>query len=441
MIVKAVQELEGALGDGSPGASARVADYCEGIYREAFREHVLSAGRRLDGRTATDIRPLASEVGILPRTHGSALFSRGETQALAVTTLGTSADEQRMELLEGEVFKRFMLHYNFPPFSVGEVRGLRSPGRREIGHGVLAERAISGVVPPKEVFPYTIRVVSDILSSNGSSSMASVCAGVLSLMDAGVPIAAPVAGIAMGLIKGKDESLVLTDIAGEEDHFGDMDFKVARCRDGIRALQMDIKVPGITRDVVEAALGQARQACLEILDHMAGTIAAPRGDLSRYAPRIIAIQIKPERIRDIIGPGGRTIRDIIDRTGVRIDIEDSGRVQIASADPERAQRAIGLIESLTQEAEVGKVYQGIVKRITSYGAFVEIFPGTDGLVHISQLAHERVNSVSDILSEGDEVWVKIIDVDPQGRIKLSRKEALDEQQHKDRSGDERRQGA
>lgn len=420
-----IQEIKEAVAAENAELASAVGHYCEEIYKRAVRRRICDSGRRLDGRTPVDIRPLSSRVGILPRTHGSALFTRGETQALVVTTLGTSGDEQRMELLEGEISKRFMLHYNFPPFCVGEVRPLRSPGRREIGHGVLAERALASVIPPVEEFPYTIRVVSDILSSNGSSSMATVCGATLSLMDAGVPISTPVAGIAMGLLKEGETIRILTDIAGEEDHYGDMDLKVARCRDGIRAIQMDIKIPGITKEILGAALSQAREACLELLDHMEGVIAAPRKDLSVYAPRIVTIQIKPERIKDVIGPGGRTIREIIEKTGVRIDIEDSGKVNIASTDRESAQQAIRLIESLTQEAEVGKIYQGVVKKITNYGAFVEIFPGMDGLIHISQLAKERVENVSDILSEGDEVWVKIIEVDRQGRIKLSRREALE----------------
>jgi len=420
-----IQEIKDALAAENAEQAAAVGHYCEEIYKRAVRRRICESGRRLDGRKPAEIRPLSSRVGILPRTHGSALFTRGETQALVVTTLGTSGDEQRMELLEGEISKRFMLHYNFPPFCVGEVRPLRSPGRREIGHGVLAERALASVIPPVEEFPYTIRVVSDILSSNGSSSMATVCGATLSLMDAGVPISTPVAGIAMGLLKEGETIRILTDIAGEEDHYGDMDLKVARCRDGIRAIQMDIKIPGITKEILGEALSQAKEACLEVLDHMQGVIAAPRKDLSVYAPRIVTIQIKPERIKDVIGPGGRTIREIIEKTGVRIDIEDSGKVNIASTDRESAQQAIRLIESLTQEAEVGKIYQGVVKKITNYGAFVEIFPGMDGLIHISQLAKERVENVSDILSEGDEVWVKIIEVDRQGRIKLSRREALE----------------
>lgn len=425
-IAAAMQQVTDSFQDESPEIVKRAASVCEDLYERRVRRFWVEQGRRLDGRTPQEVRELSSEAGLLPRTHGSALFCRGETQALVVTTLGTSSDEQRMELLEGEVYKRFMVHYNFPPFSVGEVRPLRSPGRREIGHGLLAERALASVIPGQDEFPYTIRVVSDILSSNGSSSMATVCGGTLSLMDAGVPIKSPVAGIAMGLVQEPDGQMILTDIAGEEDHFGDMDLKVARDAEGIRAIQMDLKVTGISEQTLRNALEDARRACLHVLDHMLQTLPRPRSEISAFAPRIVTMQIKQEKIRDVIGAGGKTVREIIERTGVKIDIEDSGRIVIASPNLEKAQEARQLIEMITQEAEVGKIYRGTVKKITNFGAFVEIFPGTEGLVHISQLSNERVRAVTDVLSEGDEVLVKIIEVDGQGRIKLSRKDAVEE---------------
>jgi polyribonucleotide nucleotidyltransferase len=427
-ISDAMKRVQDSFGEMEPGQQKKVARFCEELYERKVRRYWIEKGKRLDGRPCHEVRSLASQVGILPRTHGSALFSRGETQALVVTTLGTSSDEQRIELLEGEFYKRFMVHYNFPPFSVGEVRPLRSPGRREIGHGLLAERALATVMPAQDAFPYTVRVVSNILSSNGSSSMATVCGGTLSLMDAGVPIKNPVAGIAMGLVQEEDGQMILTDIAGEEDHFGDMDLKVARDGQGIRAIQMDLKISGISEQTLQNALEAARKACLHILDHMRDTIPQPRAEISLFAPRIVTMQIKQEKIRDVIGAGGRTVREIIEKTGVKIDIEDSGRIVIASPNLEKVQEACRLIELITQEAEVGKIYRGTVKKITNFGAFVEIFPGTDGLVHISQLSRERVHAVTDVLSEGDEVLVKIIDVDSQGRIKLSRKDAVDEEQ-------------
>ena len=427
-ISDAMKRVQDSFGEMEPGQQKKVARFCEELYERKVRRYWIEKGKRLDGRPCHEVRSLASQVGILPRTHGSALFSRGETQALVVTTLGTSSDEQRIELLEGEFYKRFMVHYNFPPFSVGEVRPIRSPGRREIGHGLLAERALATVMPAQDAFPYTVRVVSNILSSNGSSSMATVCGGTLSLMDAGVPIKNPVAGIAMGLVQEEDGQMILTDIAGEEDHFGDMDLKVARDGQGIRAIQMDLKISGISEQTLQNALEAARKACLHILDHMRDTIPQPRAEISLFAPRIVTMQIKQEKIRDVIGAGGRTVREIIEKTGVKIDIEDSGRIVIASPNLEKVQEACRLIELITQEAEVGKIYRGTVKKITNFGAFVEIFPGTDGLVHISQLSRERVHAVTDVLSEGDEVLVKIIDVDSQGRIKLSRKDAVDEEQ-------------
>jgi polyribonucleotide nucleotidyltransferase len=398
----------------------------EGIDRKLARRLILETKQRIDGRSYTDIRNISCEVGILPRTHGSALFTRGETQVLAVVTFGTSEDEQKINSLTGEIYKSFMLHYNFPPFSVGEASPLRSPSRREIGHGALAERAILPILPSNEKFPYTIRIVSEVLESNGSSSMATVCGSTLSLMDAGVPIKAPVAGIAMGLILDGEEVAILSDILGDEDHFGDMDFKVAGTAEGVTAIQMDIKVRGLSKDVMDRVLRQAREGRLYILGKMKETIEAPRKDLSRHAPRIITLQIKQEKIRDIIGPGGKNIRGIVDQTGVKVDVDDSGLVKLASPNYEAIEKAIAMIKNLTQEVEVGGLYMGKVRRILGFGAIVELFPGTDGLVHISQLADEHVKEVSDVLKENDEVLVKVIDIDPQGRIRLSRKAALKE---------------
>lgn len=396
----------------------------EDLKYRILRESVLSTNTRIDGRGLTDIRPITCEVGILPRTHGSALFTRGETQAMVVTTLGTSEDEQKIDALSGWEYKTFMLHYNFPPFSVGEVKMLRSPGRREIGHGALAERAVTKILPDAEKFPYTIRVVSDILESNGSSSMASICGASLSLMDAGVPTKDAVAGIAMGLIKEGDNVAVISDILGDEDHLGDMDFKVAGTENGITAFQMDTKISGVSKEILKHALHQAKKGRLHILGKMREAISSPRAELSAHAPRIITIYVKQEKIKDVIGSGGKNIKGIIEKTGVKIDIDDSGKVNIASADDAAAQKAIAMIKELTQEAEVGKIYLGKVRKIMDFGAFVEIFPGTDGLVHISQLAEERVKDVKDILKEGDEVMVKVLEIDKQGKIKLSRKEAL-----------------
>src|SRR5881628_1548811 len=391
------------------------------------RKMILESGKRADGRGPADIRPITCEVGILPRAHGSALFTRGETQALAVVTLGTSEDEQRIDALEGEYYRTFMLHYNFPPFSVGEARPLRSPGRREVGHGALAERALRPVIPSKEGkdgFPYTLRLVSDILESNGSSSMATVCGGTLALMDAGVPIRAPVAGIAMGLIKEGDRVMVLSDILGLEDHLGDMDFKVTGTKQGVTALQMDIKIGGITSALMQKALEQARTGRLYILGKMAEALPAPRPNLSPFAPRIHTIQIKQDRIRDVIGPGGKMIRSIIAECGVKINVEDTGVVTIAAVDEASANKAKEMISRLTEEVEVGKMYLGTVRKIMDFGAFVEILPGTDGLVHISQLAHHRVKAVSDEVAEGDQILVKVLEIDKQGKIRLSRKEAM-----------------
>ncbi len=417
-------ELLESLSADFEGREKEIEDIFSTMKYEIMREGVIKEGRRVDGRGPRDIRPITCDVGLLPRTHGSALFTRGETQAMVVTTLGTSEDEQKIDALSGWEYKTFMLHYNFPPFSVGEVRYLRGPGRREIGHGALAERAVSKVLPGEDEFPYTIRVVSDILESNGSSSMATVCGASLSLMDAGVPVKGHVAGIAMGLIKDGENVVVLSDILGDEDHLGDMDFKVAGTQEGITALQMDIKIPGVTPEILRDALYQAREGRLFILERMRQAIPSPRPELSVYAPRIITINIKPDKIKDVIGPAGKNIKSIIQETGVKIDIEDTGRLNIASSDEEAARKAISMIKELTQEAEVGKLYMGRVKRVVDFGAFVEIFPGTEGLIHISQLANYRVRNVRDILREGDEVLVKVIEIDRDGRIKLSRKEAL-----------------
>jgi len=388
------------------------------------RKTILENGKRADGRGPSDIRPITCEVSLLPRTHGSALFTRGETQALAVVTLGTSDDEQRIDALEGEYYRTFMLHYNFPPFSVGEARPLRSPGRREIGHGALAERALKTVLPTKKDFPYTLRLVSDVLESNGSSSMATVCGGSLALMDAGVPIKEPVAGIAMGLIKEGDRVMVLSDILGLEDHLGDMDFKVCGTEHGVTALQMDIKIAGITAQLMRQALAQAREGRLHILGRMRAALAAPREQMSPFAPRIYTLKIKPDKIREIIGPGGKVIRDIVATCGVKMDVQDDGTVTIASSDEASAKKAIERVNQITEEVEIGKLYLGKVRKIMDFGAFVEVLPGVDGLVHISQLAHHRVKAVTDEVKEGDEILVKVLEVDRQGKIRLSRKEAM-----------------
>jgi polyribonucleotide nucleotidyltransferase len=397
------------------------------IEQEAVRELIIKKGIRVDGRGLKDIRPISCQVGLLPRTHGSALFTRGETQALVVTTLGTAEDEQIVDALEGRSSKKFMLHYNFPGFSVGEIKPFRGPGRREIGHGFLAERALQPVLPKNEDFPYTIRVVADILESNGSSSMATVCGASLALMDAGIAIKAPVAGIAMGLIQEENQVLILSDILGLEDHLGDMDFKVAGTVHGVTALQMDIKGACLSHEILLQALEQAKEGRLYILEKMNAVLTKPRPQLSEYAPRITTIQIKSDKIREIIGPGGKTIKGIIEKTGVSIDIEDSGLIRIASPNSEAVNKAVEIIKGITQEAEIGKIYLGKVKRILDdFGAIVEIFPGTDGLVHISQIARRRVGKVSDELHEGEEILVKVLDIDSQGRIRLSVKEALSE---------------
>ena len=391
---------------------------------KALREIVMKQGKRFDNRALDEVRALDTETGLLPRVHGSALFTRGETQALASVTLGTRRDAQIIEEYEGETHQKFLLHYNFPPFSVGEVRFLRGSSRREIGHGVLARRALVPVLPHEDDFPYTVRVVSEILESNGSSSMATVCSGSLALFDAGVPMLAPVAGVAMGLVKDGDDFAVLTDIAGQEDHHGDMDFKVAGTRGGITALQMDIKIAGVTREIMGQALTQAREGRLHILDHMASEIEEPREEMSAYAPRLHVMMVARDRIRDVIGPGGKTIRGITEETGCQIDIEDDGRVVVASPNSTSAERAIAMIERLTEVPEVDKVYTGQVRRVEPFGAFVEILPGTDGLVHISELAPYRVGEIGDLVTEGDEMTVKVIDIDPSGKVRLSRKAVI-----------------
>ena len=395
-----------------------------------FRDEILENRRRPDGRAFDQVRNITIETGLLPRTHGSALFTRGETQALVTVTLGTKDDEQRIELLEpGEAFKRFMLHYNFPPFSVGEVGFMRGPGRREIGHGALAERALLRMIPEDSVFPYTLRVVSDILESNGSSSQATVCGASLALMDAGVPLPAHVGGVAMGLVMEGDKYAVITDIAGAEDHYGDMDFKVAGTREGITALQMDIKVPNVTTAIMKEALEQARRGRLYILDKMYEALPEPRPAMSQYAPRIYTITIPQDKIRDVIGPGGKVIRGIIEQTGVKIDVEDDGTVHVASADEASASKALQIIADITATAEVGKTYLGKVVRLVDFGAFVEIFPGTDGLLHISEIAENRVREVRDELKEGDQILVKVLAIEG-NKIKLSRKAVLREQREK-----------
>ncbi len=422
-----------------PDAEVERRSDAKAIFKElkerVMRDEALERGRRLDGRVFDEIRPITIEVGGLPRTHGSAVFTRGETQALVTCTLGTAEDQQKIETTDGEQWKRFMLHYNFPPFSVGEVQFLRGPGRREIGHGALAERALTPMIPAEEQFPYTIRIVSDILESNGSSSMASVCGGSLAMMDAGVPLKAPVAGVAMGLIMDDQTGkyAILSDIAGAEDHYGDMDFKVAGTAAGITALQMDIKVSGITTEIMRKALEQAHRGRLFILEKMLQTLGASRANVSAYAPRIVTIRIPVDKIRDVIGPGGKMIRSIIERTGVKIDVEDDGRVNVASADEASAHKAIAIIQELTATPELNKTYMGKVQRITDFGAFVEIMPGVDGLLHVSEIAHYRVKEVRDELKEGDQVMVKVINIDPSGKIRLSRKALLQpeegQQQH------------
>ena len=428
-----IADLRKALVDSYPeddvAKRKQVAHFVDEVEERLFRDDVLTKRQRPDKRAFDQVRAISSEVGMLPRTHGSALFTRGETQALVTATLGTGEDQQRLDVLEGEAFKRFMLHYNFPPFSVGEVGFLRGPGRREIGHGALAERALIGILPEEKDFPYTIRVVSDILESNGSSSMATVCGGTLALMDAGVPVKAPVAGIAMGLVKEGDKYAILTDIAGPEDHYGDMDFKVAGTKDGITALQMDIKITGVTPAIMAEALTQAKAGRLHVLGKMLETLATPRTSISAYAPHIYALKINPSRIGELIGPGGKVIRGIIDQTGVKIDVEDDGSVNVAATDEPSASKAMKMIRDLLAEAEIGKTYLGKVVRLADFGAFVEIFPGTDGLLHISEVAEHRIKDIRDELKMGDQILVKVISVEG-NKVRLSRKAVLRDQRAK-----------
>ncbi len=419
------QQVVEQLGEAAEGREKEVKNMVGDLEAEAMRAMIVNTGTRVDGRMVDQVRPINVEVGVLPRAHGSALFTRGETQALAAATLGTSGDEQRMEsVTEGDSFRRFLLHYNFPPFSVAEAKMLRAPNRREVGHGALAHRALSRVLPTREEFPYTMRVVSEILESNGSSSMATVCGGSLSLMDAGVPIKGAVAGVAMGLIKEGDQTAVLTDILGDEDHLGDMDFKVAGTAEGVSAVQMDIKISGISKEIMGRALDQARQGRLHILEEMNKVISRPRGEISDWAPRITTIKIAVEKIKDIIGPGGKIIRGMQMETGAKIDVEDDGTVHIAAVDGDAGARALSMIKELVAEVEPGQVYEGKVVRIMDFGAFVEILPGRDGLVHISELEHYRVRSVTDVVKEGDIIKVKVLGVDDRGKIRLSRKALL-----------------
>jgi polyribonucleotide nucleotidyltransferase len=412
------------LKESYPEQKAAIIGIMESIQKEILRNNIIKEGVRIDGRGLKDIRPIACSVGELPMAHGSAVFTRGETQALVAATLGTKFDEQIIDAPEKESSKRFMLHYNFPPFSVGEVAPMRSPGRREIGHGSLGEKALRYVIPSAEKFPYTIRLVSEILESNGSSSQATICGGSLALMDAGVPIKAPVAGIAMGLIKEADKIAILSDILGDEDHLGDMDFKVAGTSKGVTALQMDIKISGVTKEILRDALSQAKEGRMHILNIMLESIAEPRKDMAKNAPRIVTMMVKPEKVREVIGSGGKVIKGIIEKTGAKVDIDDSGKVTISSSNGDSLKLAVAMINDITQEAEIGKIYLGKVRKIMDFGAFVEIFPGTDGLVHISQIDTKRVEKVSDVLKEGDEIKVKVIDVDKAGKIKLSRKDTL-----------------
>ncbi len=420
-------QLVEKLGEEAADRKEEAYEILSDIQKKISRNLILKEGRRIDGRRFDEIRPIACEVGLLPRPHGSALFTRGETQVLGVLTLGSGQDEQRVETLSGEEFRPFMLHYNFPPYSVGEVKRIGGPSRRDIGHGGLSTRAIEKILPNKEDFEYTIRLVSEVFESNGSSSMGTVCACCLALMDGGVPIKAPVAGIAMGLVKEEDQIVILSDILGDEDHTGDMDFKVAGTREGITALQMDIKILELSREIMEKALAQAKTGRLHILDKMENALKEPRQDISPYAPTIITIQIHPDKIREVIGPGGKVIRSIQSETGTTIGIEDSGQVKIAAFSKEEGDAAVKMIENLTREPEVGAIYEGTVVKITDFGAFVQIMPGTDGLVHISQLANHRVTKVTDIVKEGDKLMVKVLEISRDGKIRLSHKALLEEE--------------
>jgi polyribonucleotide nucleotidyltransferase len=419
-------EMVAALGESRPEDIDTLKKLFEKKLKDRVRQRIVEEGVRTDGRALTDVRPISVEAGVLPRTHGSGLFTRGETQALTICTLGSISDQQKLDGLGLEEFKRFLHHYNMPPFSTGEAKPLRSSSRREIGHGVLAERALLPMVPGVDEWPYTIRLVSEILSSNGSTSMAAVCGSTIALMDAGVPIKNPVAGIAMGLVTREGRHAIMTDIQGVEDALGDMDFKVAGTREGITALQMDIKIKGLTREIMAEALEQARVARLHVLDKMTAVLPAPRTEMSAYAPKVTTIQINPDKIRDVIGPGGKIIRKIIEETGVEIDVEDDGRVYIASADQDGARRAIDWIKSLTDEVEVGRIYKGKVVRIMSFGAFVEVLPNQDGLVHISKLTDHRVERVEEVVNVGDQIVVKAVEIDSQGRLNLSRQAAIEE---------------
>jgi len=405
---------------------AQVTDLLSAYKKQVMRDRIVTKGQRLDGRSFEDVRPISCEVGILPRAHGSALFTRGETQALVICTLGSERDEQHLEGLGGDVYRRFMLHYNFPPFCVGEVRRLSGPSRRDIGHGTLARRGIEAVLPAGDTFPYTLRVVSEVLESNGSSSMATVCGGSLALMDAGVPVKAPVSGVAMGLIKEDDRVVVLTDILGDEDHLGDMDFKVVGTSEGITGLQMDIKIEGVDREIMSQALAQAKKGRIHILTKMEEALSSPRAAVSEHAPKYVTIKIHPDKIRDIIGPGGKIIREMTAEFDSKIDVEDDGTIKIFSNSNEMANALVRRIQQITAVPEVGRIYEGEVRTIKEFGAFVQILPGTDGMVHISELANERVKNVTDVVKEGDVIKVKVIDIDNRGRIRLSRKAALAE---------------
>ncbi len=422
----ALKSAMDALGEGYADRKSRIKELMDGLEKKMVRKMMLEEGRRIDGRSFTEVRPIECMVGVLPRVHGSAIFTRGETQAMVLTTLGTEMDEQRIDTIYGNIFRNFILHYNFPPYSVGEVKRLAGPSRREIGHGNLARRALLPVIPGKEDFQYAVRVVSEILESNGSSSMASVCGGSLSLMDAGVPIKAAVAGVAMGLVSDGEKMVVLTDIIGDEDHYGDMDFKVTGTKDGVTALQMDIKIDGVTREIMEKALAQAKDGRIHILNIMNQTISQSRSKVSEYAPIIVKLKIKTEKIKLLIGPGGKNIKEISAKSDSAINVDDEGNVTVSSPDEETSKLALGMINEITQDAEIGKLYKGKVRKIMDFGAFVEILPGTDGLIHISQLDKERVAKVTDILNEGDEVLVKVLDIDKNGKISLSRKAALGE---------------
>lgn len=426
---KAKENIHGALKadlgeDGYNAVKKKVSEYYGDVKYTVMRQAAIATKTRLDGRRYDEVRPINCEVGALPRAHGSALFTRGETQALVSTTLGTRDDEQKVDNLLGETYRRYMLHYNFPPFSVGEARPLRGTSRREIGHGALAERAVARMIPSEEDFPYVIRIVSEITESNGSSSMASVCGATMSLYDAGVPVKSPVAGIAMGLIKEGNDLAILSDILGDEDHLGDMDFKVCGTAKGVTAIQMDIKIDGLTREIMTTALEQAKAGRATILKQMADAISGPRGDLSPFAPRMTTMRINPDKIRDVIGPGGKVIRDIVAKTGAKIDIKDDGTVTIAAVGGEAGNKARQIIEDLTREAEVNRIYKGLVRKVVEFGAFVELFPGTDGLIHISELSDKRVERVGDVVQEGDEVVVKVLSIDRDGKIRLSRRAAV-----------------